>query len=83
MGVEFRDAGSSESKVAARHVVPGAIHLYDRGFVSFGLLKAVFAAGADFVLRVTTQTKFTVVEERQLTAKDVAAGVISDRRPDT
>ncbi len=79
VGVELRGRGTSESKLAARHVVPGAIHLYDRGFVSFDLLGAVLAAAADFVLRVTTQTKFTAVEERKLTAKDVAAGVISDR----
>jgi transposase len=78
-GVELRDGNSSESKIAARHVVPGAIHLYDRGFVSFDLLKTIFAADADFVLRVTTQTKFTAVEELKLTEKDVAAGVISDR----
>ena len=78
-GVELGDNARSESQLAARHVVPGAIHLYDRGFVSFELLKAVLGAKADVVLRLTTQTKFTAVEERKLTAEDVAAGVISDR----
>jgi transposase len=79
VGVELGRAGTSESKLAAGHVVPGAIHLYDRGFVSFDLLRAVRDAKADFVLRLTTQTKFTAVEERTLTAADRKAGVISDR----
>jgi transposase len=79
VGVELGDKTQSESQLAAGHVMPGAIHLYDRGFVSFDLLKTLLKADADFVLRLTTQTKFTVVEERRLTKKDIAAGVISDR----
>jgi hypothetical protein len=88
VGVELADyapgAGSathgSEAKLAARHVVPGAIHLYDRGLVSFDLLKAVRRADdADFVLRLTTQTRFTVVEDRPLTDAQRAAGILSDR----
>jgi transposase len=78
-GVALGGAATSESAMAAAHVVPGAIHLYDRGFVSFDLLRALRAGGADFVLRLTTQTKFTAVEERELTDADRAAGVISDR----
>ena len=47
VGVELGAAGTSESTMAAGHVVPGATHLYDRGFVSFDLLRAVGAADAD------------------------------------
>jgi transposase len=79
VGVELGDKSESESQLAANHVMPGAIHLYDRGFVSFDLLKTLLKADADFVLRLTTQTRFTVVEEHKLTKKDIAAGVISDR----
>ncbi len=79
IGVELSTDGLSESQLAAGHVVAGAIHLYDRGFVSFELLKELLAAAADFVLRLTTQTNFTSIEERPLSAKDIAAGVISDR----
>jgi len=79
VGVELADNTQSEADLAARHIVPGAIHLYDRGLVSFALLKAVLKADADFVLRLTTQTRFTVVEERPLTDKERAAGIISDR----
>ena len=79
VGVELGDKTLSESQLAARHILPGAIHLYDRGFISFDLLKDLLKAEADFVLRLTTQTKFTLVEERKLTKKDIAAGVISDR----
>jgi hypothetical protein len=78
-GVELGDHSQSESKLASGHVVPGAIHLYDRGFVSFELLKTVLKAEADFVLRLTTQTNFTVVEDRPLSDADRAAGILSDR----
>ncbi len=79
VGVELGAAGTSGSKLAAGHVVPGAIHLYDRGLVSFDLLRAVLDAKADVVLRLTTRTRFTVVEGRELTDADRAAGVTSDR----
>lgn len=79
VGVELATTQESEPTLAARHVVPGAIHLYDRGFVCFELLKTIFKAQADFVLRLTTQTQFTIAQERTLTQRDIAAGVISDR----
>jgi hypothetical protein len=79
IGVELSTDGQSEPQLAAGHVVPGAIHLYDRGFVSFDLLKTILNNGADFVLRLTTQTNFTSIQERTLSRKDIAAGVISDR----
>jgi len=78
-GVQLGDHSLSESKLARGHVVPDAIHLYDRGFVSFDLLKTVLKAHADFVLRLTTQTQFTVVEDRPLSDADHAAGILSDR----
>lgn len=79
VGVQLGDYTQSESKLAGSHVVPGAIHLYDRGFVSFELLKTLLKAAADFVLRLTTQTNFTVVQERPLSDADRAAGILSDR----
>lgn len=79
VGVELMDRIKSEPQLAAHHVVPGAIHIYDRGFICFNLLKTILAADADFVLRLTTQTLFTATETRTLTAAQVAAGVISDR----
>jgi hypothetical protein len=78
-GVELGDKTQSEAKLAARHIVPGAIHLYDRGFIAFALLSELLKAKADFVLRLTSQTNFTVVEERQLSEPDKAAGILSDR----
>jgi Transposase DDE domain len=78
-GVELGDHTQSESKLASGHIVPGAIHLYDRGFVSFELLKAVLKADAAFVLRLTTQTHFTAVEDRPLSDVDRAAGILGDR----
>lgn len=86
------DPGESEGDSAAHHIKPGAIYLYDRGFISYNLLTAHYKksdAGqwesqADFVLRLKTSTAknsiaFSVIETKELTPAALAAGIISDR----
>lgn len=86
------DPGESEGDSAVHHITPGAIHIYDRGFISYHLLSAHYcqtATGswqsqADFVLRLKKSTasnsiNFEVVESNVLTAAAQAAGIISDR----
>lgn len=86
------DPGESEGDSAAHHITPGAIHLYDRGFISFDLLAAHYtptASGefeprADFVLRLKTSAatnsiKLEVVSSNILTPAAMAAGILSDR----
>lgn len=86
------DPGESEGDSATHHITPGAIHIYDRGFISYNLLSAHYGktdtsswqSQADFVLRLKKSTannsiKFEVVETNGLTAAAHAAGIISDR----
>jgi len=77
-GVELCGSGHSESEVAARHLSPGAIHLFDRGYVSFRLLDALLENGGDFVLRLTTQTRFAASATRLPGGADRQAGVLGD-----
>jgi hypothetical protein len=78
-GVELCGSGHSEAQVAARHVTPGAIHLFDRGYVSFHLLKTLLEKEGDFVLRLTTQTRFAPSASHLLSESDQQAGVLTDQ----
>ena len=73
---------TSEAASAARHVRPGAIHIYDRGIFSFELVQAQLKAGAFFVHRLREpgerQPQFRSEQERPLSDTDRAAGVIAD-----
>lgn len=86
------DPGESEGDSACRHITPGALHLYDRGFLSYNLLAAHYqqtVAGdwtplADFVLRLkksgsTNTIALDEVSVNVLTEAARAAGILSDR----
>lgn len=74
--------GESEATHAQAAIVPGAIHVYDRGIFSFELV-AAHAGTASFVHRLREPgprtPRFVADEERPLTDTDRKAGVISDR----
>lgn len=74
--------GESEAEHAAAAIVPGAIHVYDRGIFSFELV-AAHADKAHFVHRLREPgprtPKFAADEQRPLSDEDRAAGVRSDR----
>jgi hypothetical protein len=84
------DPGQSEADSAMEHIQPGRIYIYDRGYMSFALLKAHCQDGQDglvaqshFVVRFkpaggNSPTLRTAVE-RPLDEEDRQAGVISDR----
>jgi hypothetical protein len=75
--------GESEAAHARAAIVPGAVHVYDRGIFSFELVAAHFAGGAHFVHRIREPgprtPRFVADEELPLSDEDRAAGVLSDR----
>jgi hypothetical protein len=86
------DPGESEGDSATHHITPGAIHIYDRGFISYNLLSAHYKKNdtgtwhpyADFVLRLKKSTAnnsiiFELVSTNPLTPAAQAAGILSDR----
>jgi hypothetical protein len=84
--VNVHGAGTSEPASAAAAIVPGAVHVDDRGFFDFTSIARHLvppaAAAAPFVMRMREpgerSPKFDRHEGRPLSAKDLAAGVISD-----
>jgi transposase len=84
--VNVHGAGTSEPASAAASIVPGAVHVYDRGFFDFALIRRhldlATTAPTPFVMRMREpgerSPKFDRHEGRPLTAKDTQAGAISD-----
>lgn len=54
-------------------------YILDRGYVRYSLYQSIIDAGSSFVVRVRNKPVFDVIEERELTDEDRAAGVLSDR----
>jgi nuclear transport factor 2 (NTF2) superfamily protein len=82
--------GESEADSAARHLQAERIYIYDRGYMSFSLLRAHYKdtndgidAMSHFVVRFKTAggNSPTLLDtvDRPLTDEDVAAGIVSDR----
>jgi hypothetical protein len=82
--------GESEAEVARQQLLPGKIYLYDRGYMNYALLTAHFEEAEQqlvprsyFVSRYRpaggNSPELQQAVERELTAQDRAAGVISDR----
>jgi len=73
---------TSEAESAAAAITPGAIHVYDRGIFSFGLLERQQQARAFFVHRLRQPgprcPKFSGETACPLTPEDAEAGVQSD-----
>src|SRR5262249_44090089 len=75
--------GESEAEHALGAIVPGAVHVYDRGIFSFALVAAHADKRAHFVHRLRAEgprtPRLLADEGRPLGDRDVAAGVASDR----
>jgi hypothetical protein len=75
--------GEGEAKTAVTTITPGAIHIYDRGILSFELIEAHPPKNADFVMRVREPgprvPKLETIATRDLTQEARDAGVTSDR----
>lgn len=78
-GLEVNGKGTSETTAFRRHIEPGKLYIADRGIFSFGYVRDLLAAKADFVLRIKTSQRLSVVRELPLTPQQKAAGVLSDR----
>jgi hypothetical protein len=84
--VNVHGAGTSEPASAAPAIVPGAVHVYDRGYFDFALIQRHLdlstTVPTPLVVRMREpgerSPKFDRHEERPLSAKDRTAGVISD-----
>jgi len=78
---DFDVSGAGDGSEAAafmRHIDPDVIYVVDRGFVHFGFINAVLDVGANLVLRLKTDTKFSVQSTRDLCERDRELRVLRD-----
>jgi hypothetical protein len=78
------EPGQSEADSAIEHLQAGRISVYDRGYMSYALLRAhQETPDSNFVIRYRPEGANTsaleVTSENDLDADDTAAGVVSDR----
>ena len=71
-------ANAGERAVLAENLQAGRIYVQDRGYAQYSLFQKILDAGSSFVCRIADNAKFEVVEERELSAEALAAGVVRD-----
>ena len=68
-----------ERAMLARTIEPDRLYVMDRGYAKFTLFNRIVAARSSYVCRLRDNSVYEVVEERELTDADRAAGVLSDQ----
>jgi hypothetical protein len=72
-------AGNQAEREELRKLVqPGGFYVADRGYADYSLFRDFDAQGVRFLIRLQENAVFEVLEERPLTAEDMAAGVVRD-----
>ncbi len=79
VGAEVTTARTSETARLRKRLVPGRLHVIDRGFADYGFFQDVIDAGSSFVGRVQENAVYEVLCERTVTEAGRAAGVRFDR----
>lgn len=77
--VALTDGQAGEGRQLRATLQAGRFYLLDRGYQQYQLLADILAAGSDFVVRLRKSATAETIEERPLTAADLAAGVVGDQ----
>jgi len=65
--------------VLERTIEPDRLYVKDRGYAKFTLFNEIVAAKSSYVCRLRDNSVYQILEQRPLTAADLAAGVLSDQ----
>jgi Transposase DDE domain len=68
----------SETEQLRRHLRAGLLYAIDRGYAEYQLFQDIIDAKSSFIGRIRDNAVWQVIEERPLSAKDRAAGVVRD-----
>jgi hypothetical protein len=69
----------SETGQLREQLRPGKLYVTDRGYADYQLFQDVIDADSSFIGRIRENAVWELVEEREVSAKARAAGVLSDR----
>jgi hypothetical protein len=78
LGATVTAGNASERSELRKLVRPGGFYVADRGYADYSLFRDFEAQGVRFLIRLQENAVFEVLEERPLSAEDVAAGVVRD-----
>jgi hypothetical protein len=76
--VSLTDGQASETQQLRQRLTAHCLYIEDRGFQDYQLCADILAAGSDFVVRLRKSASTQILEERPLSAADIAAGVQKD-----
>jgi hypothetical protein len=76
--VSLTEGNGSETEQLRRTLQAGRLYVYDRGYAEYQLFQDVLDAGSSFIGRIRDNAVWQLIEERPLTQRDRAAGVIRD-----
>lgn len=69
---------ADERAVLQRSIEPDRCYVIDRGYAKFTLWNAIHRIGGSYVCRVRDNSAYAVEQTRELSAADLAAGILSD-----
>ena len=72
-------ANASEIEALRENLTAGKVYIMDAGYVQYALYEDIRQAKSSFVARLHDNAVYEVLEERELSPDDVAAGVTLDR----
>jgi IS4 transposase len=73
------DGNTSEIRVLRENLSGGKVYLVDAGYVQYELYEDIRQAQSSFVARLHDNAAYDILQERELSEDDVAAGVTFDR----
>jgi hypothetical protein len=68
-----------ERAVLQRTLEPDRCYLTDRGYAKFSLWNAIVDKGSSYVCRARDNSAYEILQQRELSAEDIAEGVLSDQ----
>jgi len=72
------EGNGDERDVLEAALRAGLLYVLDRGYARYTALQKILDAQSHFVCRIQDNAVFEVIEERELTAEDLQAGVVRD-----
>ena len=78
--ITITHGNTSETEVLANNLEPGRIYVQDRGYASLALFQQVLDQQSSFVCRLRDNAIYDCLEEYELSADAVAAGIMFDRK---
>jgi transposase len=78
MFTKITSANISEKKVLEELLESGKCYVMDRGYAKHALMQKIISVESSFVIRIRDNSVFDVVEEKELSKKELDCGIVRD-----